>query len=409
MHLEHAFANLDPTRRGDGAPRPDPGAARHPAGPGWHELELGGAARAVLRGPPPRVRGRGRGRHARPIPRAQPRRGRGDRGRDRCAGHARRSRTRRRSSFPARGRRYRFGATAAGRQGDQGVRRRDGAVGALELGGTPRLRGPSRHRARGRRRRRPLATRSRGSRAELLDRDPRRGDGRGREKVSRWESRRRARSTTARASARSKASASSRRSSASTCEPSWRSPSSSRRQAIAFLNDAEAFLLGEGVGGSGARPCASDRDHARHRPRLGVPRGREIVRDGSGVPPREICTWPFRGGPVEDSISGRAICAPVRRRHRSVEQIQRGRRGRSARARRRSHRSATTSANSSRRGCALRRVAGRRRRVDRARVAALRSPCSPNTAASTSSSRPGWTTPRCWVPPSMRYAQRPRS
>jgi glucokinase len=79
-------------------------------------------------------------------------------------------------------------------------------------------------------------------------------------------------------------------------------------QAIQFLNDAEAFLLGEGAAGA-----------ARDRPRaIGITLGTglgsaflvegKIVRDGPGVPPEgELHRIPFRGRPVEDSISGRGL------------------------------------------------------------------------------------------------------
>jgi glucokinase len=79
---------------------------------------------------------------------------------------------------------------------------------------------------------------------------------------------------------------------------------------IRFLNDAEAFLLGESVAGAA-------RGHDRA---VGVTLGTglgsafladgEIVRAGEGVPPDgELHVVPFRGGFVEDAISGRAIRA----------------------------------------------------------------------------------------------------
>ena len=80
--------------------------------------------------------------------------------------------------------------------------------------------------------------------------------------------------------------------------------------AITFLNDAEAFLLGEACAGT-------TQGHARV---IGITLGTglgsafladgEIVRDEPGVPPEgNLHLASFRGGPVEDSISGRAICA----------------------------------------------------------------------------------------------------
>jgi predicted NBD/HSP70 family sugar kinase len=80
--------------------------------------------------------------------------------------------------------------------------------------------------------------------------------------------------------------------------------------AICFLNDAEAFLLGESWVGAA-------RGHARA---IGITLGTglgsaflvdgHIVREGLGVPPGgnlHVCQ--FRGAPVEESISGRAIRA----------------------------------------------------------------------------------------------------
>lgn len=81
-------------------------------------------------------------------------------------------------------------------------------------------------------------------------------------------------------------------------------------QSITFLNDAEAFLLGENYAGAA-------RGHARA---IGITLGTglgsaflvdgRIARDGPGVPPRgNLHLVPFRGGPVEDVLSGRGICA----------------------------------------------------------------------------------------------------
>jgi len=77
-----------------------------------------------------------------------------------------------------------------------------------------------------------------------------------------------------------------------------------------FLNDAEAFLLGEAEAGAA-------RSHGRA---IGLTLGTglgsaflaggEIVRDGAGVPPNgDLHTVAFRGSPVEDTISARGIRA----------------------------------------------------------------------------------------------------
>ena len=81
-------------------------------------------------------------------------------------------------------------------------------------------------------------------------------------------------------------------------------------EAIVFLNDAEAFLLGEAWAGTA-------RGHARV---IGITLGTglgsaflaegQIVRDGPGVPPEgNLHLASFRGRPVEETISGPAICA----------------------------------------------------------------------------------------------------
>jgi glucokinase len=79
-------------------------------------------------------------------------------------------------------------------------------------------------------------------------------------------------------------------------------------QFIRFLNDAEAFLLGEAAAGA-ARGCARAIGLT-----LGTGLGSaflvegEIVRDGPGVPPEgELHRAPFRGRPVEEAISGRGL------------------------------------------------------------------------------------------------------
>jgi glucokinase len=79
---------------------------------------------------------------------------------------------------------------------------------------------------------------------------------------------------------------------------------------IRFLNDAEAFLLGESAAGAA-------RGHDRA---IGITLGTglgsaflvggELVRAGESVPPNgDLHVVPFRGGCVEDTISGRAISA----------------------------------------------------------------------------------------------------
>ena len=81
-------------------------------------------------------------------------------------------------------------------------------------------------------------------------------------------------------------------------------------EAIVFLNDAEAFLLGEAWAGAA-------RSHARV---IGITLGTglgsaflaegQIIRDGPGVPPDgNLHLASFRGRPVEEAISGPAICA----------------------------------------------------------------------------------------------------
>ena len=81
-------------------------------------------------------------------------------------------------------------------------------------------------------------------------------------------------------------------------------------EAVRFLNDAEAFLLGEWWAGA-----------ARGHPRaVGITLGTglgsafsekgEIVRSGVGVPPRgELYAVQLRGAPVEQTISGAALLA----------------------------------------------------------------------------------------------------
>jgi glucokinase len=81
-------------------------------------------------------------------------------------------------------------------------------------------------------------------------------------------------------------------------------------QAIRFLNDAEAFLLGEAAAGA-VRGCSRA---------IGVTLGTglgsaflvdgEIVRSGPGVPPDgELHRVLFRGRPVEEVLSGRGLRA----------------------------------------------------------------------------------------------------
>jgi glucokinase len=81
-----------------------------------------------------------------------------------------------------------------------------------------------------------------------------------------------------------------------------------------FVNDAEAFLLGEAAAGAA---CGHDRA-------LGITLGTglgsaflardELVRDGREVPPGgDLHVVPFRGGAVEDVISARGIRASTGR------------------------------------------------------------------------------------------------
>ncbi len=88
--------------------------------------------------------------------------------------------------------------------------------------------------------------------------------------------------------------------------------------AIEFLNDAEAFLLGEAAAGA-ARG---------HRRAVGVTLGTglgsafladgAILTSGAGVPPGgDLHEVPFHGGPVEDVVSGRGILA----RHPAVSDV----------------------------------------------------------------------------------------
>jgi glucokinase len=82
--------------------------------------------------------------------------------------------------------------------------------------------------------------------------------------------------------------------------------------AVRFLNDAEAFLLGEWWAGA-----ASEHERA-----VGITLGTglgsafmaegRIVHDGAGVPPRgALWELRFRGSPVEDTISSRGLLAGV--------------------------------------------------------------------------------------------------
>ena len=75
VHLAHAFANLDPARRGESVMRD---LVQEPVvkddRPGIHRAPTRRARRALLRRRPARLRGRGRRRDAGEVPRAQPRR-----------------------------------------------------------------------------------------------------------------------------------------------------------------------------------------------------------------------------------------------------------------------------------------------------------------------------------------------
>jgi glucokinase len=99
----------------------------------------------------------------------------------------------------------------------------------------------------------------------------------------------------------------------------WRDPA-----AVAFVNDAEAFVLGEWWAGAA-------RGHARV---VGVTLGTglgsaflvdgRIVRRGRGVPARgEFYELTFRGAPVEDTISSRALVARYRFECDGVEDVAR--------------------------------------------------------------------------------------
>lgn len=98
------------------------------------------------------------------------------------------------------------------------------------------------------------------------------------------------------------------------------------REALAldavFLNDAEAFLLGEAEAGAA-------RGHERA---IGLTLGTglgsaflfggELVREGGEVPPSgDLHTAPFRGGAVEDVISARAIRASTGRDPEALAQL----------------------------------------------------------------------------------------
>jgi glucokinase len=107
-----------------------------------------------------------------------------------------------------------------------------------------------------------------------------------------------------------------------------------RPDAVVFLNDAEAFLLGESAHGAA-------RGHARA---IGLTLGTglgsaflvdsEIVRDGAGVPPDgSLHLLSFRGEPVEERISARGLRARAGDGQLDVRELAAGARSGSADAR----------------------------------------------------------------------------
>ena len=107
-----------------------------------------------------------------------------------------------------------------------------------------------------------------------------------------------------------------------------------RPGAVVFLNDAEAFLLGEAAFGAAT-------GHARA---IGLTLGTglgsaflvdgAIVRDGAGVPPEgSLHLLEFHGAPVEDRISGRGLRARARDGAADVRELAAAARGADRRAR----------------------------------------------------------------------------
>jgi glucokinase len=98
--------------------------------------------------------------------------------------------------------------------------------------------------------------------------------------------------------------------------------------AVRFLNDAQAFVLGDALAGAARN----------HRRVIGLTLGTglgsafladgEVVLDGHGVPPRgELYAVPFRDRAVEDFVSGRGLTARYDGRSSAVEIASRARAG----------------------------------------------------------------------------------
>ena len=79
------------------------------------------------------------------------------------------------------------------------------------------------------------------------------------------------------------------------------------RGPLAFLNDADAFLLGEWVGRRRRRGRPLRRPHARHRRRLGLAGRRRGRRPGLARPAAGCTAMDVGGRPLEDVVSRRAI------------------------------------------------------------------------------------------------------
>ena len=381
VHLEHAFANLDPRRRG-AAVRARP-RSRSPtvvrSGAGWARARARPAARAVLR----RRTGSTSTTRSRTTPA----------GGSTCSTSSRASEVDRRAVgggphgslayaetliVPAAVGPYRLRRVerTAG-EGDQGVREaRDAtprpqrstsaAATSPPHASTCRPRRPSRTPSCGSRSARTpagascstrsSARRARSPRASTCSASPRP-----------------ARSTTSAASARSAGSPSSRRSTASTC-----GTSSPRRSGQATSDLVPQRRRGvparRAVGGRRARTCTSGRDHARHGARLGVPRrradrlGRSLRAARRQPAPRPVPRLPRRGRDL-GSRPARAGTRALRRRRAAGGGSARGRRRRAAAVRAaRPRPRRVPRAMASR----LRRELPRRRRLDRARLGAVR-------------------------------------
>ncbi len=139
VHLDHAFSNLDPSRSGESVRRelvPEPKPVRQ--GAGLVRARARQASRPLLRRAPTRLRGGHGGRHEWPISCAQPRRRRADRDRVR-GGRRARALVRRDDRHPCVRRPIpvaaRPGRPVQGRQGLGSVNAGE-VVGALDIGGT---------------------------------------------------------------------------------------------------------------------------------------------------------------------------------------------------------------------------------------------------------------------------------